>query len=602
VKFPSALLTFLIYLLFVLFFAHKSFSATDTVSIRQWLFRFVADDCSHSYASDTNLQKWQSVEIPHSFNLKESLGKHTTGYGWYKTELKIRSKKDSEYFLEFDGVCLRSKVFINGLFAGECNQAYMPFKVNISKFIYDKNKVHIAVQVDNQLRQNDFPDHNCDGWWIYGGLIRGVRLASFPKNHIENCQIRTFYITDNKYLVIVSFDNVVIKPDSLVLSIKDFNNSSVITKCFSNCPASPCSLVVNGVKPWNSDTPYLYNFSIMPYWKSKAGRLLHYKKGFAQLQVLNGSLNLNGKPIFLRGIGRHDVLGDKGPLLTRHERLADLVAIKSTGANMLRIAHFPQHQDIYELCDSLGLIVMDEMPAWKSYPGFLGDTLGQRMASEYMSSLISAHGNYTCIGIWCIGNEISSVENRIAMYVKYMADFTRRTDPSRLVTYTSYFYQFDKAYQYVDVASVNEYFGWYLGSINMLTSLFASIKKECPAKPIIVTEFGASASIGIRNPDASMPGPIVSVFTKDYSEDFQALFHQNQIETIWKNRKNCSGAVVWCYNDFMEYRERPNPEELQPGMNGMGLVTKDRKQKLALEVVKKSFMFIKKSMENDGGY
>ena len=363
-----------------------------------------------------------------------------------------------------------------------------------------------------------------------------------------------------------------------------------------------CTLAIENVRPWSPEDPFLYNIEVTPFWKGKPGRTVHLKRGFSQLFAKDGKLTLNGKPIFLRGIGRHDVIAEKGPLLSREERITDLAAIKATGANMLRIAHFPQHRDVYEICDSLGLIVMDEMPAWKTYPGFLGDSSGQRLASEYMTKLIEAHGNYTCIGLWCIANEIQSVKDRVANYVKFMADFTRSADPSRLVTYTSYFYQFDKAYQYVDVASINEYFGWYLGSVGMLPTLFASIRKECPGKPIIISEFGASAGYGIRNAGATLAGPVKSVLTKDFSEDYQSLFHESQIEVIWKSRNVCSGAVVWCYNDFIEYRKKPNPPNLELGVNGMGLVTQDRKPKAALKAVEDGFLKIKAEMLKNGSY
>lgn len=595
----STVFTILFLFTIVTIFTSVSYCATDTIPLENWNFIFTGLDSSINYAVDTDSIPSAKIQVPHSYNLNETFENHRSGFGWYTTKLEINPENDADYLLECDGVCLRAKVFIDGDSAGECRQAYQPFKIDITRFLRDKKERHITLCIDNRLLKDDFPDHNCNGWWMYGGVIRSVRVLALPRKRIDNCQIRTRYIADSTFELSVSYDSKTTLPDSLVVSGVSEKNEPLLRHRFTG---RACTLNVANVTAWSPDHPYLYCIELTPYWGGVPGEPFRMRRGFSQLYVVDGSLYLNGKPIFLRGFGRHDVVGNTGPVLTRRERCADLVAIKSTGANMLRIAHFPQHRDVYELCDSLGLIVMDEMPAWKTYPGFLGKEEGQKCAATYMKSLIDAHGNYTCIGLWCIANEIKSIKDRVALYVKYMSGFTRKSDPTRLVTYTSYNYQFDKAYQYIDVVSVNEYFGWYLGSIDLLPSLFQAIQKECPGKPMIITEFGASAAAGRYNPAASLPGSVKSVFTKDYSENFQALFHEKQIEVIWNNRDICCGAVVWCYNDFMEYRIKPNDKELPPGLNGMGIVTQGRKKKMAFEVIRKSFSRIQKEMSAAGGY
>jgi len=575
--------------------------ASDTLELSSWRFCFVGEDSSHGYADGPQQAEWRQVEIPHSYNLRERLGSHKAGFAWYSTSFSTRSRKGVDSFLELEGIALRCKVFLDGRLIGRWSRAYLPFSIDITSEVAAKGEHTLSIQVDNRLRQREFPDPNCNGWWIYGGIIREVRIVQAARQRIENPQVRTFYLAPDSFRVTLSFVGVPRPPDSVRITVAPHSGGRQAAARLLR-EGFPYTFVVGGVKPWSPSSPLLYDFSVIPYWDNRPGKAICVRRGFAQLRVVDGGLWLNERPIFLRGIGRHDVIADRGPLLTREERLADLVRIKSTGANMLRIAHFPQHRDVYEICDSLGIIVMDEMPAWKTYPVFLGDTSGQRKAKEYMQSLIDAHGNYTSVAIWCIGNEIQSIKGRVADYVRHVSEFTKSIDPSRLVTYTSYFYQFDRAYQYVDIVSVNEYFGWYVGSIAMLPSLLKSIRRECPSKPLLVSEFGASAGLGIRNADATPAGPVRSLFSKDFSEDYQALFHKEQIETIWKCRRICHGAVVWCYNDFMEAREMPNPTELVPGWNGMGIVTNDRKPKSALTAVDSAFTMIAREMVKLGGY
>jgi beta-glucuronidase len=571
-------------------------ASNSTETLDEWQFCFAGEDSSLSFFEIQEPGKrWEKIKIPHSYNLNETFGKHMEGFAWYVKEIEIKLEEKYSYVLDFKGICLRGKIFVNGILIHDSKYAYLPFQIDITKFVNSSPRLKIAVQVDNRLLRSDFPDQNCNGWWIYGGLIREVILKKIPELHIEGINISTFYLNKQTSEVIIKFDAPRKKTDSIIIEIVDSTKNEVMKCSTKNCI---CTLKVSNIEFWDPENPILYTFIFTPFFEGKKGEISIIKRGFKQLTVNNGMIHLNGRKLFIRGVGRHDVRGQRGPLLTREERIDDLVAIKSSGANLLRIAHFPQHEDIYEICDSIGLIVMDEIPAWKTYPGFIGDSTGIQLASKYIEELLNAHGNYTCIGFWCIANEIQSVSDRVVMYIKNVAAITKKIDPSRLVTYTTYFYQFDKAYQYVDVISINEYFGWFVGSVDMLTSLIQMIKKEYPEKPILVTEFGAAAALGVRNQYANLAGPLKSIFTKDFSEDYQALFHKKQISTIWENREKCSGAVVWCYNDFMENRQMPNSKKLKTGLNGMGLVTEERQNKLAFGVVATEFMKIKREMED----
>jgi beta-glucuronidase len=571
--------------------------ASSKEELKLWSFFncSVADNTTTWAGNHTFDNSYYKICIPHSFNCNENIGSHTKGFGWYTTSVKLNADPGEELFLEFGGVALRCKVFIDGNLAGENNFAYLPFRLPVKS---EKDSITIAVQVDNRLLKNDIPDISCNGWWIYGGLIREVSLVRVPVPRIENCQVRTTYSGKDSFQVYFSADTVHIKPDSIELRV---SRTGEKTRCFK--VAACDTLPISGITPWSPETPVLYDFTITPFWKGRKGEAASIKRGFSHLYVRDAQLWLNGRPIFLRGVGRHDVgLHSIGHGLTRQQRLEDLKNIKALGANMLRIAHFPQHRDIYELCDSIGLIVMDEMPAWKSPPDLLGDTIKRQKLFDYMDALIDAHGNHTSIGIWCVGNEINGMNYSVGDYIKTMADFMKKSDPSRMFTYTSFFYQFDKAFEYADVVAINEYFGWYVGSVEMLNPMFRSIHEKFPDKPIIVTEFGAAAALGIRNPKAALAGPIASMVTKDFSEDYQALLMKEQIKTIWNNHPITGGAVVWCYNDFMENRKMPNPKIFEKGLTGLGIVTEDRKKKLAYSAVKAEFESIRKEMLKDNGY
>jgi beta-glucuronidase len=346
---------------------------------------------------------------------------------------------------------------------------------------------------------------------------------------------------------------------------------------------------IDGVLPWTPDNPNRYRLSFTPFFKGRKGVRTSFLRGFCQLTTHESGLFLNGKPVYLRGMARHDILDLNGKPLTREQRRRDLAEIKELGVNFLRIAHFPQHRDVYELCDSIGLLVMDEIPAWKTDKKYLATGKAREYGSAYMRDLIDMHGNFTCISLWSIGNQFKSYETSVADYVKAVATTVRQTDSSRLVTFCSYYYLWDKAFRYVDVIAINEYFGWELASLGMLPSLLEKIHNEWPDKPVVVTEIGAQAKYGLRNSEARLAGPVKSLLGKDISEDHQALYIGAHLDTIWNKRGFVHGVVVWAYADYMANLNKKKTPDMPFGINSCGIVTADRKKKRAFQVVKQNY-------------
>jgi beta-galactosidase/beta-glucuronidase len=562
-----------------------------------WDFRYLGSDSVYSFTKiQADLVHDSIVSIPHTFNLNERLGEHRSGFACYTRLIEIpKTMADRQPFFVCEGVALRCKVFIDSLFVGEYRHPWIPFSMDITPYITKGGKHLISIVVDNRLLERDIPDKKCDGWWVYGGMIRNAYIDYRGKDRIDNVTLQTLYVSKDTFDLVVDFETAG-SVDSVVLSVMEPKPGRLlIRKAIISNDANQRKIRIGQIHAWTPDDPFRYEFSIVPYLNGKKLAPTTIKRGFAQLTTQSNNILLNGKHIYLSGIARHDVIGTKGPLLSRKERFKDLLDIKELGANFMRIAHFPQDNDVYELADSLGIIIMDEIPAWKTAAEFLSSDPGKALASGYIEQVIKHHGNYTCIGLWSIGNEFNTLRSDVAGYVQFMSLRIKELDPSRLVTYCSYFYQFDKAYGFVDVISINEYFGWYLGSIALLTPMLEKIHSEWPEKPMIIAEFGAQAALGLRNPAAKLAGTLKSPFNKDLSEDHQALYLQSHIDTIWKRNDICKGITVWLYNDFNAPREKPHTIEMPLGLNGMGIVDINRNRKKAFDVVKSRYHEMQKS-------
>lgn len=587
------MIVFMVLCIMLFTYQTRCSAATDSLLAGGWQFCFTDNDSVPGILQHKEKYHFQNVAIPHVFPLQNKTIVPAIGFGWYACDMDIPAAyHGKDVFLDFEGVCLRCDVFVNGIRAGGSSYAYLPFRIYLTPFCAGKTHLSIMVRVDNRLLPNQIPDVKARGWWLYGGIIRNVHLVVQPKQKIDNAELRTFYRGRDTFDLHVKLIPGQTVWDSVELSVlstgkRRHENSCTIHRCDT-------TIRFSGITPWTPENPYRYTFIFVPFFKGKAGDTLVCCRGFCQLTAQDDKLYLNGKPYRLRGISRHDVWADKGPLLTRGDRLKDFADIKSLGVNCIRIAHFPQDRDVYEICDSIGLLVMDEIPAWKTDAGFLGSAQGTAFACGYMKQLISAHGNYSCIALWSIGNQINSFQKSVAGYVEQVCKCVKENDASRLVTFCSYCYMWDKAFSSVDVISINEYFGWELASVSMLAPMLRQIHKDWPHKPVLVSEIGAQSCLGLREANPSLAGVLKSMLTKDLSEDHQALYIQSHLDTIEHCNSFVCGTFIWTYADYKSYLNKAKTASMPFGINACGIVSEDRKPKMSYYILKNYYNKIDK--------
>jgi hypothetical protein len=563
-------------------------NAAAAISLKDWDFAFAGNDTAATDSSFVSGHRLERIAIPHVFPRKAHKKIPARGIGWYFRDVEIpRSFIDKAVYLDFEGVCLRAKVFTDGVFAGGCDFAYMPFTVDLTTLTRGKTHFRLAVRVDNRLLARQIPDEKAKGWWIQGGLLREVRLCRRSLQRIHSASIRTTYCAPDTFDLRLSLKPSSAAWDSVIITVEPPDRNIPYFK--ATMLGTDTTFRLGGIRSWTPESPYRYGISFVPFFKGTPGDTLGMFRGFCHLAVKNGTLCLNGRPYYLQGMARHDVIGADDRPPTREERLKDLLDMKDLGVNFLRIAHFPQHRDIYEICDSIGLIIMDEIPAWKTAPTFLGSKEGQEYGAAYLERLIEAHGNYTSVCLWSVGNQFASYASSSADYVREVRNKIKKTDPARLVTFCSCYYTWDKAFSYVDVISINEYFGWELASLGLLPGMLDNIHRDWPDKPILVSEVGAQAKLGLRNSRPKLAGMVKSLFSKDLSEDHQALFIGSHLDSIRNKQRFVWGAVIWAYADYMSYLNKARTADMPAGLNACGVVTSDRKNKLLHDIVKQRY-------------
>ncbi|KAG5798764.1 hypothetical protein H9Q69_002172 [Fusarium xylarioides] len=386
--------------------------------------------------------------------------------GSYRRTFRIPPVWDSndQLRIRFDGVDSAYHVWINGVLVGYAQGSRNPSEFDISSFVNRNDTNELFVRVYQWSDATYIEDQ--DQWWL-SGISRDVYLISFPSCRIEDFFIKTKLDSNYENAILIASVSVVTEQSAtleVLLSELDKNGGSLVNSSKviidENTGKLDVSLEIDNPKKWTAETPYLYSAEII--LTSNDSAVLHkvqHRIGFREVEIKEGLLTVNGKPIRFKGVNRHEhhpVLGRSVPLEFARK---DLLLMKTHNINAIRCAHQPHDPRVLDLCDELGLWVMAEadlechgfydaiarpldIPEEMDYGERKRLAFGK--AAQYTSNnpswknayidrihtVINRDKNHTSIIIWSLGNEAFYGDNIRAMF-KYATEF----DPSRLVHY-----------------------------------------------------------------------------------------------------------------------------------------------------------------------
>jgi len=467
-------------------------------------------------------ETWEKVHVPSCNNVRGSKYEGYQGVTWYVRFFVVPKDFQGKFVrLVFQGVNYFADVWLNGHYLGYHEGGFTPFIFNVTgQLNYCGNNI-LIVRVDNirwGTTKAIVPYTVCD-WWNYGGIYREVYLEALSPVYIARADvipIRKNELWDlNLTLVLHNTQNQevnanisisiypigVLKDDEVskkyledIVSLR--GREALITKDLT-ITVSPYGVEViripfkglNAIE-WTPEAPYLYVLHIS-LETSLGDDELNVQFGFREVKVSNGRLLLNGKPIFLKGLNRHECYPGKGRALDFEDILRDLKLIKEMGANWVRTAHYPNHPMTYVLADRLGLLIWEEIPVYWFDDEALKIQLVRGIAKQMLLEMIFRDYNRPSIIIWSLANECGSYEERIA-YLKEQAHIARLVDTTRLLTEAIFWSLKDDTWLKagLDVLAVNAYFGVFYGNVKDLGSNLDSLHSKYPNVPIIISEFG----------------------------------------------------------------------------------------------------------------
>jgi beta-galactosidase len=364
--------------------------------------------------------------------------------GCYRTEFDItKAQLAQRTHIIFDGVNSAFYLWCNGEWLGYSQDSRLPSEFDLSPHLVEgKNQIMAVV-----IRWSDGSYlEDQDMWWL-SGIFRDVTLLFKPQHCIKDVFVSPDL--DACYRdASLSVKTKINAPATYSVGVQVFDRNKAVTDLILASTNNKRidekggwddlvfhSLSIENPKKWTAETPNLYRCVVCLFDENETlVDVEAYDIGFRKVEITNGQLCVNGKPILIRGVNRHEHHPERGHAVSVSDMIEDIKLMKQNNFNAVRTAHYPNHPKWYELCDKYGLYVVDEANI-ETHGMFPMSRLASdpQWAGAFMSrytQMVERDKNHACIIIWSLGNESGHGPNHDAMYA-----WSKSFDPSRPVQY-----------------------------------------------------------------------------------------------------------------------------------------------------------------------
>ena len=555
---------------------------------------------------------WEQINLPHCYNALDAVDpaiNYYQGPSWYRKSLEIDNPYlNGHTLLHFEGAGQKTAVYIHTNKVGEHVGGYDEWTVDITDAVEKfkktaafkkqfKGKIPLSIRVDNsrdlEMIPSDLSDFN-----VYGGIYRHLNLKYVPQTALERVFVEASVGADGKQGVV----NV----RGRLMPFSAQTNFEVETQLYD-----PAGKIVQTQQPqvnrgtlnlefgqflvkkpqlWSPDQPALYR--LVTTIKSN-GQVFKEESVFGFRHVAfkeKGPFLLNGKRLLLRGTHRHEDHAGVAAAMTDDQILQEMTLMKEMGVNFIRLGHYQQSRKVLEACDSLGILVWEEIPWCR---GGLGGEVYQLQGKRMLTHMIEQHYNHPSVIIWGLGNEndwpgdfTEFDQAKIRAYMSELNDLAHQLDPSRKTAIR----RCDFCKDIVDVYSPSIWAGWYRGVYTDYKT--ASEEEMKKVKHFLHVEWGGDSharrhaedpdralakikgdgTTDERAGDASLIGGAARVSKDgDWSESYICNlidWHLKEQETMpW-----LTGTAYWPFKDFSTPVRPDNPV---PYVNQKGVVERD---------------------------
>ncbi|MDO5551513.1 MAG: beta-glucuronidase [Lachnospiraceae bacterium] len=550
------------------------------------------------------------IAVPASYNDQKDDPAYRRHYGWayYQRKVTVPScYAGQRLVLRFDAVTHHAKIYINGGLVMEHKGGFLPFELDVTSQIPAGTSAQLIVAVDNRVNHSTLPVGNEGGtaffgsdnpgipsveaaklwrrpqnlpnfdFFNYAGINRPVRLYTTPKAYIQDITlVPDIKGTDG----IVAYQVETAGEDEKMVSTVKVEIMDADGNLVASGEGAQGRMVVPNASLWQPwpGTPYLYTARVT-YGQDRYEQPF----GIRTVKVEGKQFLINGQPFYFKGFGKHEDSAFHGRGLDLCLDVKDVNLIHWLHANSFRTSHYPYAEEMYELCDREGIVIIDEAPAVGIGAGEHCDPYQTFSIREHheqvLRDMIDRDKNHPCVVMWSMGNEPDTEHfpESAYQYWQGLYKLTHQLDPAnRPVTFVccQNHYERDLVTRTMDVVCINRYYGWYNLSGDLDAACYGLNQEldfwEKQGKPVMITEYGADAVAGIHNCVPEM-----------FSEEYQTEYYERQ-NAEFDKRDFFIGEHVWNFADFGTIQGC-----MRVDGNKKGLLTRERRPKMAAHYFRK---------------
>ncbi|MBT1176370.1 beta-glucuronidase [Bifidobacterium callimiconis] len=583
-----------------------------------WNFRTVGETDYPSEWTTEALPEPIPMAVPGSYNDQNDMTDLYDVYGWvvYQRTFSLPERviDGQRVVLRFDAATHAADVYLNGEKLGSHKGGFLPFEFDVTDNIKPGDNL-LAVAIDNRINQSTLPIGNEGNVAFFGsdnagipsveagkrwakpqnrpnfdffnfaGLNRHVELYTTPRTYIADVAVTTKSITEGLnegetgpavigYMVTLGGESTDERGDRVTVTIQDENGDTVAT-----ATGTRGEITLPAAHLWNPGAAYLYTAHVALAGPAEAkAESDEYDQTFGvrTVEVKDRKFLINGRPFYFKGFGKHEDSYFHGRGTDQLLNVKDVSLIHWLNANSFRTSHYPYAENMYDLCDREGIVIIDETPAvGMSWPQYTNKPLFEHH-QQVIRDMIARDKNHPSVVMWSLANEPwydqggEKSENALK-YFTPLYELAHEEDPqNRPVTIVccQNDYTKDLVTRTMDVVCLNRYYGWYNLSGDLDAACYALNYEldwwEKIGKPVMFTEYGADTMEGVHGTHGKM-------WSEEYQRDYFA-----RIDAEIDKRPWFIGEQLWNFADFVTIQGTMRVEG-----NRKGILTRDRQPKMA---------------------
>ncbi len=583
----------------VLLPATAAAAVPDAIPLTAW--EFALDDgkvgLDQGWATGEPDAGWQPVTVPHTMQTGTSQREFEGTVGWYRLRFSAPDTVAAGYrwAARFEGARRAATVWLNGQQIGTHSDPYTPFELELHGLRPGEMNT-LVVRTDNVR-----PQGIREGWWNYGGLVRRVSLVPRGTAHLDNTAVLPRRVCGSvgcQWTAMVDTE-IVAGPAGappttvdLDLAAPDGTVTAGSAPVRALAPNERTSLryevVVTGrIFLWWPQNPALYRAEVRLNAGERTEDVDRSRVGLRTVAVRDGLLQLNGRPMTMRGASVQEDLPGRGAAMSDADVDRIVADVEELNADVTR-AHYLLDERLLEKFDERGILVWIQAPVYQR-DSDLDDDARRAFELQSVRDTIREARRHPSVIVHSVANELSPEPDRRVGTRRFLASaekIARELDPTRPVGLDLYGYPGygrQRSHARFDILGINHYFGWYEGRPGHSTRNFdglvrhlRAMHRRYPKQALVITEFGAE---GVREGPATAKGTL----------GFHTQYLRRTLDVV-DSERYLSGALYWTAREFA-VRPRWQGGDLYAGdsIHSKGLLFYDGRPKPAWFIARQRF-------------